>query len=62
MRAENDELNGGIADGKGQQGKLKNLVGQLEQMKDELEAELDASEESRASLKADLSDANEKIT
>jgi len=26
LRAENDELNGGIADGKGQHSKLKNLV------------------------------------
>jgi hypothetical protein len=30
-------------------------------MKEELEAELDASEESRDSLKADLEDANSKI-
>jgi hypothetical protein len=30
-------------------------------MKEELEAELDASEESRDSLKADLEDANAKI-
>lgn len=31
-------------------------------MKEELEAELEQSEESRKSLKEDLSDANEKIT
>jgi len=31
-------------------------------MKEELEAELEQSEDSRKSLKQDLSDANEKIT
>lgn len=62
LRAENDELTGGIHAGKSQHEQSKNLVVQLEQMKEELEAELEASEESRASLKADLGDANEKIT
>ena len=62
LRAENDELTGGIHAGKSQHEQSKSLVAQLEQMKEELEAELEASEESRASLKADLGDANEKIT
>lgn len=39
----------------------KALIRQLEQMKIELEEELEASEEARDSLKADLEAANQKI-
>lgn len=41
--------------------KQKLLISQLENMKMELEEELNASEENREILKADLEDANSKI-
>lgn len=37
------------------------MIRQLEQMKDELQMELEMSEDSREQLKLDLNDANEKI-
>ena len=41
--------------------KQKTLVKQLESMKDELQMELETSEDAREQLKMDLNDANEKI-
>lgn len=54
----NADLTNNVEDAGDSQQHLKTLVKQLENMKNELEVELEASEESRDSLKADLEHAN----
>ena len=57
----NADLTNNVEDAGDSQQHLKTLIKQLENMKHELEVEIEASEESRDSLKADLDHANTKI-
>ena len=61
LKAENEQLSIQCADGGKYSNEQKILIAHLEQQKEELEAELEASEESREQLKLDLNEANEKI-
>ena len=57
----NSDLSNNVADAGDSNQYQKSLIKQLEAMKEELEAELETSEESRDSLKTDLEQANLKI-
>jgi len=61
LRAQNSDLKINATDANMSFDKQKLLISQLENMKLELEEELNASEENREILKADLEDANSKI-
>jgi len=61
LRAQNSDLNINATDANMSFDKQKLLISQLGNMKMELEEELNASEENREILKADLEDANSKI-